>query len=525
MSIMDQDQPGHAPNKPSSRLPVRTALAAVLLAGTALGGFAIGHSSPAAEPATQDHVIRPTPPQATLPDFSHLVKQVEPAVVSITTKLRTSQVAEEVPQVPFPLPFNFGQGQGHHNRRAIIEARGSGFVIDAKGYIVTNNHVVHGAKSVSVTFADGTELPAKIVGRDVRTDLALLKVDAGHHLPYVELGNSSSVEPGQWVIAIGNPYGLGDTVTAGIVSARGRDIGAGPYDNFIQVDAPINKGNSGGPLFTQNGEVIGVTTAILSPTGGSIGIGFAIPSNTVKQVISQLESSGHVVRGYLGVEAQPVAKSIATALNLPEQKIENGEAKGALIASVQPNSPASKAGLQPGDVIELVNGKPIASPHALAMNIAGIKPGAQAKVTVFRNGKTESFDVNIGTLPGEQVASAAQHQGQDEQGSQAKVGLALQPLTPDLRKQLDLPDHTRGAVVAQVVPGSPADKAGIQAGDVVVGVGTNSVSNPNQAVDAIRKAVKEHHAVALRVMRNGQAVYVALDMSKSSENNAENSQG
>jgi serine protease Do len=252
MSTLDQDQPSSIRSSSSpaaARRPGRMVVAAVLLAGTTLGGYALGHRGFAAEPAApaQDHVIRPTPPAAVLPDFSHMVKQVEPAVVSITAKLKPSALAAEMPQELPQLPFGFGSpfGFGHGMpRHEIIEARGSGFIINSNGWVVTNNHVVQAAKSVSITMADGTTLPAKIVGTDPRTDLALLKVNAGRKLPYVELGDSSTVEPGQWVIAIGNPFGLGDTVTAGIVSARGRDIGSGPYDNFIQVDAPINKGNS-----------------------------------------------------------------------------------------------------------------------------------------------------------------------------------------------------------------------------------------------------------------------------------------
>ena len=525
MPMTDQEHPTTPPSLPPSMAHgrrLRTGLAVALLAGTALGGYALGHISPAAEESSaQDHVIRPTPPPVVMPDFVQLVKQVNPAVVSVTTKLRGAQAAEEMPQqmpqMPMPFPFGMGpNGQGGHQA---VEARGSGFIIDATGTIVTNNHVVNSAKSVTVTLADGTELAAKVIGRDPRTDLAVLKVDAGHKLPYVELGDSSKVEPGQWVIAIGNPFGLGDTVTAGIVSARGRDIGAGPYDNFIQVDAPINRGNSGGPLFTQHGEVIGVTTAILSPTGGSIGIGFAIPSDTVKQVVAQLETSGHVVRGYLGVEAQPIAKAIAAALNLPH---DEGKAKGALVASVQPDSPAEKAGLKPGDVIAAVDGKSIADPRALALNIASIKPGSPAKVEVIRNGSPETVSVNIGTLPSEKVARGTP-QGEEQEGSQAKVGLALQPLTPELREQLELPAQTKGAVVAQVTPGSPAEQAGIQAGDVVVSVGTKSIGSPEEAVSAIKDAARHRHALALRVMRNGQAVFVALDLSHPAEQNADNS--
>ena len=539
--MTDQEHPTlpPAPPRAPARRHARAALAAVLLAGTALGGYALGHSSPAAESAqAQDHVIRPTPPPVTMPDFANLVKQVEPAVVSVTTKLRAAEVAEREPQLPFqfqfPSPFGNGEGgQGSspfgmapngHAQREFVEARGSGFIIDSNGTIVTNNHVVDNAKSVSVTLSDGTELPAKIIGRDPRTDLAVLKVDAGHKLPYVELGDSGNVDPGQWVIAIGNPFGLGDTVTAGIVSARGRDIGAGPYDNFIQVDAPINRGNSGGPLFTQHGEVIGVTTAILSPTGGSIGIGFAIPSSTVKQVVSQLETTGHVVRGYLGVEAQRIGAPMAAALNVPHE--EGGKAKGALVATVQPDSPAERAGLKPGDVIESVDGHPIADPRALAVEIADIKPGSQATVDVLRNGNNQSVTVTIGTLPNEKTAQNGSTQGQSEEQetSQAKVGLALQPLTPELRDQLDLPAKVKGAVVAKVVPGSPAEQAGLQQGDVVVGVGTKSVTNADEAVNAIKDAAHHNRSLALRVVRNGQAVYVAIDLSHPNAN-AENSAG
>jgi serine protease Do len=500
MSLTHQQQPAHASTPPpgfARRRPLRTALAAALLAGTALGGYALGHVSPAAEPA-QDHAIKPAAPPALIPDFAQLVTRVKPAVVSVTTKLRTAETAgEDMPRLP--LPFNLGPNAP--GERRAVEARGSGFIVDANGTIVTNNHVVDGAK-----------MPAKVIGRDPRTDVAVLKVNAGHRLPYVELGDSGAVEPGQWVIAIGNPFGLGESVTAGIVSARGRDIGSGPYDNFIQVDAPINKGNSGGPLFTQTGEVIGVTTAILSPTGGSIGIGFAIPSNTVKDVVAQLEANGHVVRGYLGVEAQQVAPSMAEALNLPQAGAgEPPGGRGALIASVQPNSPAERAGLKPGDVIEKVDGKPIATPRDLAVAIASIKPESQASVEVVRNGAAQSFDVTIGTLPNEKVAGA---RPEEAQGAQPKIGLALQPLTPELRDQLDVPAHTKGAVVAEVTPGTPAEHAGIQPGDVVVGVGEKAVSNPEEVIRAIRDSAQKHHAVALRVVRNGQAVFVALDLGR-----------
>ena len=310
------------------RLWRRTALATVLLAGTALGGYAVGHSGMAAtEAATGATAGAPVNPPGsgmtghTLPDFTDLVTQVKPAVVSITTKLQAAPASDESDseqQMPMPFrqfPFG-GMGPQARPQRHAIEARGSGFIIDADGTIVTNNHVVKDAKTVSVTLDDGTQLPAKVIGRDSRTDIAVLKIDAHKQLPFIQLGNSANVKPGQWVVAMGNPFGLGGTVTAGIVSASGRDIGSGPYDQFIQIDAPINQGNSGGPLFTQDGKVIGMNSAILSPSGGSIGIGFAIPSDMIKSVVAQLETSGHVTRGYIGVEAQQVSVTMAKALKL-----------------------------------------------------------------------------------------------------------------------------------------------------------------------------------------------------------------
>ncbi|MCL2428914.1 MAG: trypsin-like peptidase domain-containing protein [Alphaproteobacteria bacterium] len=489
----------------------RSALAAVLLGGTALGGFAVGHTGQAATvQETQGQPVNP--PGAVVahnvPDFSDLVSKVRPAVVQITSKLNPEQAGEgegEGGQVPFP--FNQMPG-GRPQQRHMVEARGSGFIVDANGTVVTNNHVVNGAKSVTVTLDDGTTLPAKIVGRDPRTDVAVLRVSAKKTLPYIELGDSSTVKPGQWVVAMGNPFGLGGTVTAGIVSALGRDIGNGPYDHFIQIDAPINQGNSGGPLFTQDGKVVGINTAILSPSGGSIGIGFAIPSNTVKTVVADLETSGHVTRGYIGVEAQTVSDAMAKALHV-------AGSGGALIAGVTPDSPAAKAGLEPGDVIQSVNGQKIGNPRDLALNVAAVKPGDEAKFDVLRDGEHKVVTGTVAEQPSEtKVAdnSAGQQEGH------AKLGVALAPVSPEAREQFDLPGDAKGALVAQVQPGSPAEQAGIQAGDLIVGIGGHAVGSPDDAVTAIRTA--KDHELALRIIRNGQPAFVAVNLDKT-----ENSEG
>jgi serine protease Do len=490
----------------SQRRPIRrAALAATLLAGTSLGGYALGHN------AWADNATPVNPPDAqlqphTLPDFTSLVTQVKPAVVSVTNKLQATpasledeQQGGQMPQLPFP--FNQMIPNMPQQREHAVEARGSGFIISADGIVVTNNHVVKSAKTLSVTLDDGTVLPAKVIGTDPRTDIAVLKVNAGHPLPFIQLGNSRDVKPGEWVVAMGNPFGLSSTVTAGIVSAVSRDIGAGPYDQFIQVDAPINQGNSGGPLFTQDGKVIGMNTAILSPTGGSVGIGFAIPSDVIRTVSAELQKDGKVVRGYVGVEAQQIDPGTAQAMHLKANA-------GALLAGVQPDSPAAEAGLQPGDVIQSVNGAKVANPRELALDVSNIPPGAEAHLGVLHDGQTKDVTVKVGTLPNEQTASNDNH---GSEAHHAQVGLALAPLSPDMREQLDVPDGTKGAVVQNVQPGSPAEAAGLQPGDVIVGVGNHAVSSPSEAAKAMRNALTgSEHALALRVIRNGQPMFVGV---------------
>jgi serine protease Do len=474
----------------------RTGFAAALLAGTALNGLAaFAQPGPVNPPAL---VAR----QAVLPDFTTLVSQVKPAVVSITTTIGVRP--EEVP-VPVPLPFPFNQ-MVPHGQQGIEQARGSGFIIRQDGLIVTNNHVVKDEKSVKVTLDDGTELNAKVIGTDPRSDIALLKIDAVKPLPFIQLGNSADVRPGEWVVAMGNPFGLGGTVTAGIVSAISRDIGSGPYDQFIQVDAPINQGNSGGPLFTQDGKVIGMNTAIFSPTGGSVGIGFAIPSDMIRIVSDQLVATGHVTRGYVGVGTQAITGAMAKVLHLPETS-------GALLASVVSGSPAAKAGLQPGDVIEAVNGQKIASPRDLALTVASVAPGAEAKVQILRDGQDRDVNLTVGEQPPEKTAQTSPDENRETHN---KLGLALGPLTPDTRDQLQVPDGQDGAVVRSVRVGSPAEEAGLRPGDVIVGVGNQNVTSPMEATKAIGTALDgKDHAVALRVLRDGTVAFVGVALEQS----------
>jgi serine protease Do len=517
--MTDSDTTAQSPAKGKLR---RTALAIALLTGTTLGGFTAGHLAFAANDADPANMQAAAPVNqgaaATpheIPDFADLVAKVKPAVVSVTTKLEVHDAADEGPPMGM-MPFGGmmpGNGMQPQHQQA-VEARGSGFIINANGTIVTNNHVVKDARSVSVTLSDGTTLPARVIGRDPRTDLAVLKVDAKAPLPYIQLGDSSKVRVGEWVVAMGNPFGLGGTVTAGIVSAKGRDIGEGPYDQFIQIDAPINQGNSGGPLFTQDGKVVGVNSAILSPSGGSVGIGFAIPSNVVKTVSAQLEASGHVTRGYLGVASQPITAQMAKALRLSDDS-------GALVASVSADGPAAKAGVQPGDVIQAVNGDKVTSPRDLAVDVAAVKPGDTAKLNILRNGDQQTVSVTLASMPNESTADAG-----SQPASQGKVGIALAPLSPDMRAKLELPDGTKGAVVAQVQPGSAAEAAGIQAGDVIIGVGSKAVASPEEAVRAIHAATKDKDgALALRIIRDGQAAFVAVTLNQNDNGNAANNAG
>lgn len=472
----------------------RAAFAAALLAGTAVSGVAAWRPADA-QPAP---ITAPAASQMALPGFADLVARVRPAVVTVTTEAaREATRAQFSPDSPQERPSR--RPGGEQTRPRAARGLGSGFLIAADGYVVTNNHVVDGAGRVTVKLEDGRELPARVVGRDPRTDLALLKVDAGGALPFLDLGDSDKARPGDWVVAVGNPFGLDGTVTAGILSARGRGIGAGPYDDFLQVDAPINRGNSGGPLFAQDGTVVGVNTAIFSPSGGSVGIGFAIPSNLVKTVVAQLRETGRVERGYLGVSSQPVGRPMADALGLTD-------ARGALVAGVEKGTPADAAGVRAGDVIVAVDGAAVRDPRELARAVAALKPGARAELRVRRDGGEQVLTATVAELRDgpAQLAEARPSEG-------GRLGLALGALTDEARQVLGLPEGTRGAVVAEVRDGGPAADAGLRPGDVVTAVGNRPVAGPDEAVRAIREAQASHGgAVALRVLRDGAAAFVAL---------------
>jgi serine protease Do len=376
-------------------------------------------------------------------------------------------------------------------------------VIDTAGYIVTNRHVVNGADDIDVTFSNGKSYKAKLVGEDAKTDVALLKITPEGRLPAVPLGDSARLQIGDWVIAVGNPFGLEHTVTAGIVSARDRVIGAGPYDDFIQTDASINPGNSGGPLFDQHGRVIGIATAIFSQSGGNIGIGFATPINLARAVVDQLRASGKVTRGWLGVSIQPLGQDLRQALGL-------GDLEGALVADVQPGSPAEKSGLKRGDVVVALDGKAVVEPGALSREIAMMKPGSDHELRIIRDGKERTLTVKIGRLPdaddtGDEGTPQRRAPGGGE--TLGDLGLVLETLNDAGRRQLGYGRDVTGAVVTAVANGSPADDAGIRPGDVILQVDRKEVGTAAAAARAITAA---DPPVLLLIKRGESTVFVTL---------------
>ena len=376
--------------------------------------------------------------------------------------------------------------------------------------MVTNNHVVGRADQIKVILSGGETFDAKLVGRDEKTDLALLKVEAKRPLPFVNFGDSERARVGDWVMAVGNPFGLGGTVTAGIVSARGRDIHSGPYDDYIQTDAAINRGNSGGPMFDMSGAVIGINSAIYSPNGGSVGIGFAVPSSTAKPVIAELRQNGKVSRGWLGVQIQEVTPEIAASVGLTD-------GKGAIVSNIQPKSPAASSDLKLGDVILSVNGTEITRLRDLPRIIAETKAGQTVKLAVWREGNRKNVDVTIKEMPAsDQVAAATGEENPTARVQPARVlGMALAPVSRDAKQRFQLSDDVKGAVVTAVTDGSEAAERGIQAGDVIVRVGDKQVTAPADVTKQVKEASSaKRDAVLLLVNRRGSEQFVALKLEK-----------
>jgi serine protease Do len=358
-------------------------------------------------------------------------------------------------------------------------------------------------------FQDNSRHQAKVVGRDEKTDIALLKIDGNDKLPFVTWGDSGEAKVGDWVVAVGNPFALGGTVTAGIISALGRNINEGPYDDFIQLDAPINRGNSGGPTFNLSGEVIGINTAIYSPSGGSVGIGFAVPSNTAKSVVAQLKESGHVTRGWLGVAIQGITPAIAKSLGMNPD-----EPTGALVATVTPSSPAAKAGLKPGDVIVSANGKPIKSVHDLPRLVASMPPGQQLELNVRRGGKDMTVTATTGDMPQEQQTASAATGSEEKSSSATSLGLQLAAIDQSSRREFRIPKDVEGVVVTKVASDSPAAALGIEPGDVIMAVDQKPVKTPQEAANELKQASANGN-ILLLLNRHGTTQFVGLSVSPS----------
>ncbi len=452
--------------------------------------------------------------------FADIVERVKPSVISVKVnigaKLARNDRDDNSPFPPgspmerffrrFGGPDGLPPGlRGGRRGHGAITGQGSGFFISADGYAVTNNHVVDDADKVEVTTDGGKTYSAKVIGTDPRTDLALIKVSGGSNFPFAKLSDTKP-RIGDWVLAVGNPFGLGGTVTAGIVSASGRDIGNGPYDDFIQIDAPVNKGNSGGPAFDTSGEVMGVNTAIYSPSGGSVGIAFSIPAATVKSVIAQLKDKGSVSRGWIGVQIQPVTADIADSLGMKK-------AEGALVAEPQANGPAAKAGIESGDVITKVNGETVKDARELARTIGGIAPGNEVKLTVLHKGEDKLITLTLGKLPNSMEAKA--DTGNDDRGGAnkgtdvPKLGLTVSPANSVAGAGKD------GVVVTEVDPKSPAAERGFKEGDVILEVAGKNVTSAGDVREAIRAAhADKKNSVLMRVKSGGSSRFVAVPLAK-----------
>lgn len=450
--------------------------------------------------------------------FSPLVERLMPAVVNISTtqKISPSELSgqmlpfQDIPQGPGMEEFKefFERfGGGGKSAPQEVQSLGSGFIIDPAGYVVTNNHVITKAEDITVILSDNTKLKATVVGKDPKTDLALLKVDSKTPLPFVSFGNSDNSKVGDWVIAIGNPFGLGGSVSAGIISARQRNINAGPFDDFIQTDAAINRGNSGGPMFNMDGEVIGINSAIFSPSGGNIGIGFAVPSSLAQPVLKQLRELGKTQRGWLGVKIQEVTDEMAESMGL-------GKARGALVIEVSPDSPAGKAGIKLGDVITRFDGRDVKEMRQLPRIVAETKIGKEVDVDVFREGKTHSFDITVAELEetDEEMAEDAPADKPKGAGKTEKLlGMELTALNAELRQQYGLDAGTKGLLVITVDEGSEAAKQDVREGDIIHQIGSTPITDLDEAADAlsaVRNAGRKN--ALIRLEREGEPVFITL---------------
>jgi serine protease Do len=504
----------------------RSALLAGVL-GIAVIGFAAGQIVPQAFTPALAQIT--TDRAATQMSFADVVERVSPAVVSVRVKLEQPNASnleglerfgrENIPpQMEEFFKRFFGDREGANPRQGPgqpgqqgprtprrAQGQGSGFFVSADGFVVTNNHVVDKSSEVEITTNDGKTYQAKVVGTDPRTDIALLKVDGRSDFPWVKFaGNSPRV--GDWVLAVGNPFGLGGTVTAGIVSARGRDIGANVYDDFLQIDAAVNRGNSGGPTFNLAGEVIGVNTAIVSPSGGNVGIAFAIPAENVSRIVTELRETGTVTRGYVGVQIQPITKEIADSIGMKETQ-------GALVSEVQPNTPAAKAGILAGDAILSVDGERLKDARDLSRRVAAKSPGAKVRLQVVREGKERTIDVELAKLPDQVQASlpARQNRGNEEgRLAQPQLGLTLAPAASVAGA------GGEGVVITEVQPNGPAAERGMQSGDVILEVAGKKVATPGEVRDAMDAARKDNKSnVLVRMKRENNSRFITLPVEKS----------
>jgi serine protease Do len=450
--------------------------------------------------------------------FADLAEKLLPSVVNIsTTQTVEAGKGPERPQLPPGSPFEdffkeFFDRNGQQQRPRRATSLGSGFIISEDGYIVTNNHVIQGADEITVILSDDKRLKAKLIGRDQKTDLAVLKVESDVPLKAVKFGNSDKSRVGDWIVAIGNPFGLGGTVTAGIISARGRDINSGPYDDFLQTDASINRGNSGGPMFNIDGEVIGVNTAIYSPSGGgSVGIGFAIPSTTVAPIIRQLQKNGEVKRGWLGVHIQQVTLEIAESLGLKKTE-------GALVASVIEGGPAAKSKIKPGDVILMFNGKRISEMRMLPKVVADTEVEESVEVEVWRDAKMLTLQVKVGELESEkEIASQFIKKKPDNKDQQEieELGVRVSSITDTLREKFKLGDKSKGIVIVKIDKGSSASEKGLQVGDLILEIGQEEVSASADVVRKIKEAIAQGRKSVLLLLEGQSGLrFVAIRIEK-----------